>query len=235
VESFIAASGLSKSFGDLRAVDGISLNVGAGILFGLIGPNGAGKTTVIRCLTGQSNADSGRMSVLGVNPGSDPVGVKRVVGIIPEQEAPPSFLTGGEYLDFVAEIRGLGDVSAKVMEWAKRLDFSGQLNVLCKDMSRGNRQKLMITQAFLHNPRVVFIDEPLVNLDPIAQKRMKDFLKEYVRGGNSVFLCTHILEIVEELCGRIAILKKGRVVAEGTIEDISGGGHLEEAFMKLMV
>lgn len=231
----ISVDNLVKDYGTVKAVQGVSFSVGSGEIFGLIGPNGAGKTTIIKSLTGQIRPTSGRVSVLGIDAVADPVGVRAKVGIIPEQESPPSFLTAEEYLSFVAEIRGLTDASSRFDEWFRRLDFNGQRNVLCKDLSRGTRQKLMVAQAFIHRPPLVFIDEPLVNLDPIAQKRVKDFLKGYAKEGNTVFICSHLLESVEELCEEVAILKKGKVVAEGHIHDLlKRKEHLEELFIELV-
>jgi ABC-2 type transport system ATP-binding protein len=231
----IKVTGLTKEFGHVKAVNGVDLSIEPGRIFGLIGPNGAGKTTIIKSLTGQITPSSGRLEVLGLDPSADPVGVRKAVGIIPEQESPPSFLTGGEYLSFVAEVRGLGGIESEKERWFRMMDFAGQANVLCKDMSRGTRQKLMVAQAFLHKPKVVFIDEPLVNLDPIAQKRLKDHLRGYVTEGNTVFMSSHMLESVEELCDEVAVLDRGKVVAEGLLKDLlEDRGHLDDLFMRLV-
>ncbi|MFH0863044.1 MAG: ABC transporter ATP-binding protein [Candidatus Altiarchaeota archaeon] len=231
----VSVESLVKDYGTVKAVKGVSFSVGSGSIFGLVGPNGAGKTTIIKSLTGQIKPTSGRVSVLGLDAVSDPVGVRRKVGIIPEQESPPSFLTAEEYLSFVAEIRGIMGWEKEADRWFKLLDYDGHRNVLCKDLSRGTRQKLMVSQAFLHKPTIVFIDEPLVNLDPIAQKRVKDFLKGYAKEGNSVFICSHLLETVEELCDEVAILNKGEIVAEGPIHDLlKRREHLEQLFIDLV-
>lgn len=211
----VEASRLEKDFGGLKAVAGVSLSVGEGELFGLLGPNGSGKTTTIKMLTGQIRPSAGGASVLGVDVLKDPVGVRRLVGIIPEQENPPSFLTAEEYLHFVAKIRGVADANEACCRWFELLDFGGQREILCKDLSRGTRQKLMFAQAFLHRPALAFIDEPLVNLDPIIQRRVKDFLVDFTRGGGTVFLSTHALDIAGEICTRIGILDRGRLVYEG--------------------
>jgi ABC-2 type transport system ATP-binding protein len=230
----VAVEGLHKEYADVKAVDGVSFSVGAGRLFGLIGPNGAGKTTTIKCLTGQIKPTKGKVIVLGVDVVLDPVGVRSLVGVIPEQEAPPSFLTSEEYLSFVCSIRGVMDAEGRLDKWFKLLDFEGQRNILCKDLSRGTRQKLMVAQAFIHEPKVVFIDEPLVNLDPIAQKVVKDYLKGYVGDGNTVFMSSHILEIVEEICDDVAIIGEGRILAKGTVKTVLHGRHLEDVFLKLV-
>ena len=231
----IEASGLCKSFGSVRALDGISLKVGKGELFGLLGPNGAGKTTMIRVLTGQLKPSAGKARVLGIDAENDPVGVRRACGIVPEQETPPSFLSAEEYLNFVASIRKLGSQEKEIGFWFDYLGFGDQRGVLCKDLSRGTRQKLMLAQAFIHKPMVAFIDEPIVNLDPIMQKRIKDYFKAYVSKGGTIFLSTHVLEIAEEICTRICIIDKGKVIHDGTVAELKRKRrHLGDFFLSLV-
>jgi len=191
---------LSKSFGQLKAVKNLNLSVKKGEFFGLLGPNGSGKTTTIRILTGQLMPTSGTASVLGVSVLKDPIKVRELVGIIPERETPPSFLTSVEYLHFVGKIRHLDNIEEKCNWWFEFLKFEDVKDVLCKDLSLGTRQKLMFAQAFLHEPEVAFIDEPLINLDPVIQKKVKDYLKDFAGRGGTVFFSTHVLEIAEELC-----------------------------------
>jgi len=220
VEFVIEAEGLRRSFGSVRALDGINLRIRKGELFGLLGPNGAGKTTMIKVLTGQLKPGSGKATVLGIDAAEDPVGVRRACGIVPEQETPPSFLSAEEYLHFVAAIRRLGSPEKEIGFWFDYLGFGDQRGVLCKDLSRGTRQKLMLAQAFIHKPMVAFIDEPIVNLDPIMQKRIKDYFKAYVSKGGTIFLSTHVLEIAEEICTRIGIIDRGRMIHEGTVAEL---------------
>ncbi len=235
MEHVIDVEGLTKHFGDVKAVNGIELQVMPGRIFGLIGPNGAGKTTINKTLTGQLKPTSGSVRVLGVDVVDAPVDVRKKLGIIPEQEAPPSFLTAEEYLSFIADVRKLKDVDGQIDFWFKLLDFSGNRNKLAKDLSRGNRQKLMVTQAFLHEPELVFIDEPLVNLDPLIQKRVKDYLRKYVKSGNTVFLSTHLLETAQELCDEIAIIDRGNIIAQGMLKDLLDEHEsLEHLFIKLV-
>jgi ABC-2 type transport system ATP-binding protein len=196
------------------------LKVNTGELFGLLGPNGSGKTTTIKMLTGQIKPTKGKINVLGVNVLAEPVKIRELVGIIPEQESPPSFLTAEEYLHFVAKIRKISDVEKRCDYWFDFLEFKDQKDVLCKDLSRGTRQKLMFAQAFLHEPKLAFIDEPLINLDPIIQKKVKDYLLDYVKRGNTIFFSTHVLEIAEEICTSIGIISKGRLVFNGSMKDI---------------
>jgi ABC-2 type transport system ATP-binding protein len=226
---------MSKNFGELKAVDNLSLSVKEGELFGLLGPNGSGKTTTVKLLTGQLIPSKGGAKVLGIDVLKNPVKVREIVGIIPEQETPPSFLTSEEYLNFVAKVRNLDDVKRRCDKWFELLEFEDQRNVLCKDLSRGTRQKLMFAQAFLHEPKLAFIDEPLINLDPIIQKKVKDFLQEYVANGNTLFFSTHVLQIAEEICTRIGIIDKGKLIYEGPIKDLKKRRqHLEEFFLKLV-
>lgn len=226
---------LTKQYGDLTAVNGISLSIGKGELFGLLGPNGSGKTTTIKMLTGQLRPTSGSAHVAGIDPARQPLHVKRMVGIIPEQETPPSFLTAEEYLHFVAAIRHLEDVGERIDAWFDRLDFAEQRDVLCKDLSRGTRQKLMFAQAFLHQPKIAFVDEPLINLDPVIQRTVKDYLLDFVGRGGTIFFCTHILEIAEEICTRVGIIHRGSLIRDLSMEDVtSGGKRLEKVFLDVV-
>jgi len=234
-QGMIEAHNLVREFGDVIAVNNISLFVGQGELFGLLGPNGSGKTTMIKLLTGQIRPTAGSATVLGLDVTKNPVGVRERVGIIPEQETPPSFLSATEYLDFVGEVRHIPDIQKKADWWFDFLDFADKRDVLCKDLSRGTRQKLMFTQAFIHNPALALIDEPLINFDPIMQRKVKEYLTEYVRAGNTIFISTHILEIAEEICSKFAILHKGKLLHTGTVADLQGKNqHLGEFFLSLV-
>jgi len=233
MESIIDVKGLTRTFGDVTAVNNISLSVRKGELFGLLGPNGSGKTTMIKCLTGQLRPTAGEVRVMGLDAVAQPVRVRELVGITPEQETPPSFLTAEEYLHFVGHIRRIGDIESQCSFWFDFLEFGDKKDVLCKDLSRGTRQKLMVAQAFLHKPGLVLIDEPLINLDPIMQRKIKTYLTDYVKGGGTVFLSTHILEIAEEICTRIGIIHRGNLIREGPVADLrSSSKHLEEVFLE---
>ena len=231
----IEVKNISKSFGVVKAVNNFSLSLKEGELFGLLGPNGSGKTTTVKILTGQLKPDKGNIKVLGVNVRKNPIKVRELVGIIPEQETPPSFLTSEEYLYFVAKIRKLDNIKERCNEWFEFLDFEDQRKALCKDLSRGTRQKLMFAQAFLHEPRIAFIDEPLINLDPIIQRKVKDFLIKYIKDGNTVFFSTHVLEIAEEICTRVGIIDSGKLIYEGDVKSMKKKRqHLEGLFLKLV-
>ena len=235
MKNVIEGQDLSKAYGDVQAVDHVTLSVKEGALFGLLGPNGSGKTTMIRMLTGQTKPTGGTATVLGLDAVLDPVGVRARVGIIPEQETPPSFLTAIEYLEFVAAVRKIPDIDKKADFWFDYLDFADKKNVLCKDLSRGTRQKLMFTQAFIHEPALALIDEPLINFDPIMQDLVKEFLVDYVKKGRTIFISTHILEVAEEICSEFAILHKGKLLHTGPVADLTGRGeHLPSFFLSLV-
>ncbi len=230
----VLAEELTKTYGDFRALDGLSLSVDSGELFGFLGPNGAGKTTTIGVLTGQLTPDSGRASVLGTDPTTDPVETRRHVGVLPEQESPPSFMTPREYLQFVGTVRDIDDdrVDDRIAAWADRLSYREKLDTLNTDLSRGQQQKVMITQAFLHEPGVVFIDEPLANLDPIVQERVKRFVVDYADRDNTVFLSTHHIEVAEEVCTRVGIVNEGRLIARERPGDLADGDSLLSTFLE---
>ncbi|SDE78647.1 ABC transporter ATP-binding protein [Halorientalis regularis] len=221
---------LTKRYGDVSALVDLSLTVPDGELFALLGPNGSGKTTTIEILTGQLEPTSGTASVLGHDPVTDPLAVRGSVGILPEREDPPSFLTPREYLEFVGSVRDLDDVTARIDEWAERFEFAGLLDTLSTDLSEGERQRVMLAAAFVHEPDLVFIDEPLVNLDPLMQEQIKGHFREYVERGNTVFLSTHFIEVAEELCTRVAIVSDGRLVAERDPRELGEGERLLDVF-----
>ena len=231
----IEATRLTKLFGSKPALRDVSLTVEDGEFFGLFGPNGAGKTTFVRILTGQLLPTQGTAHVLGVDVVANPMAVKEAVGIVPEVESPPSYLTSYEYLYFVSRVRKVPDGEARIARWLDYFDLEEQRRTICKDLSKGTRQKLMLAAAFLHEPRLLFLDEPFINLDPIYQRKVKDHLVEYVDGGGTVLMCSHLLEIAEKLCDQVAILNEGRVIARGPLADVRGGERdLESAFLKLV-
>lgn len=235
MEHIIETEYLTKKYAELTAVNSVTLNVRKGSLFGLLGPNGSGKTTMIKMLTGQIKPTSGNARVLGLDIESDPVGVRKLVGIIPEQESPPSFLTAMEYLEFIADIRKIPDLENKADWWFDFLEYGDKKNVLCKDLSRGTRQKLMLTQAFIHEPELALIDEPLINFDPIMQDKVKSFFVSYTKKEKTLFISTHLLDTAEEICTEVAILHLGDLLYTGTMDSVmQEGRHLSDLFLSLV-
>jgi ABC-2 type transport system ATP-binding protein len=228
----ITTDGLTRRFGDVTALSDLDLTVADGELFGLLGPNGSGKTTTIEILTGQLQPSEGSATVLGHDPVADPLAVRRAVGILPEREDPPSFLTAREYLEFVCEVRGLDDPADRIDEWAERLSFEHKLDTLATDLSEGERQRVMLAQAFVHEPELVFIDEPLVNLDPILQEEVKDHLQAYCEAGNTLFLSTHFVEVAAELCTSVGVIQEGELLATRDPRDLAEGESLLSYFIE---
>ncbi|MFO8051283.1 MAG: ABC transporter ATP-binding protein [Thermoplasmatota archaeon] len=224
---------VSKSFGRLKAVDNISFDVMEGEFFGLLGQNGAGKTTLLRMLTGQLQQDSGSISVLGRS-NRDPVKVKMGTGIVPEAESPPSFLTAKEFLELVCRIRGVKDIQRRIDSWLDLFLLRDKEDVLCKDLSKGQRQKIMLSSAMIHDPRLLFLDEPFINLDPIFQKKVREHLMELKEGGTTILMCTHILDMAERTCDRVAVINRGRILSIGGLKKMRGRESLEEIFVRLV-
>jgi ABC-2 type transport system ATP-binding protein len=225
---------LTKKYGDLTAVNNVSLNIARGELFGLLGPNGAGKTTLLKILTGQLEPNSGNAQVLGMDPAKEPISVKGKIGIVPEIESPPSFLTPKEYFQYVGLIRDLPDSEKKASYWLDFLDLREYQDIPGKDLAKGTKQRVMLGAAFIHKPKLVFLDEPFIGLDPYHQKMVKEYLGKYLKDGGTIFMCTHILEIAEKMCSKIAIINKGKIVSYGTLSQLTQDGEaLDSAFLRL--
>lgn len=226
---------LTRTYGKLEALSGLSIEVSEGESFCLLGPNGAGKSTTISILTGSIVPTSGTATVLGTDVAKDPLGVKKHVGIVPETEYPPSFLTVREYLDLVCSIRKVPEPKPRIDRWIEFFDLTAKEDVLCKDLSKGTKKKVVVSAALVHEPRLLFLDEPFLDLDPIVQHNMKDYLRSYVKEGGTVFLSTHILEIAEKLCDRAGILYNGKLIASGKVSELKKSQEsLEDVFMRLV-
>jgi ABC-2 type transport system ATP-binding protein len=231
---------LTREFGSLRAVDGIDLQVPAGSFFGFLGPNGAGKSTTIKCLTGLLRPTSGTMTILGMNPLAEPVAVKRRIGVVPEDLALFDRLTALETLTFVAEVHGVDPRVARdrAVDLLALMDLESAGGTLVTDFSHGMRKKLSLAAALLPGPRLLFLDEPFEGIDAVASRQIKDLLQSFVARGGTIFLTSHILEIVERLSTHIGVIAKGRLVAQGPIEALrtnaAGSRSLEELFITLV-
>jgi len=232
--------GLRKAFGDLMAVDGIDLLVPAGSFYGFLGPNGAGKSTTIKCLTGLLAPTAGAFTILGIDPLRDPVAVKRRVGVMPEDLALFDRLTGAETLSFVGQVHGLdgSTIRARSDELLSLMALTGPSGDMVADYSHGMRKKLALAAALLPAPRLLFLDEPFEGIDAVASRQIKELLSQFVRGGGTVFLTSHILEIVERLCDHIGVIQRGRLVAQGPLHELRTGAGvgktLEEIFLDLV-
>jgi ABC-2 type transport system ATP-binding protein len=231
VNELLLAERIDKSFGRTPVLREVTLSVCKTEAVGLFGPNGAGKTTLLRVLTGQLMQDGGTVVTAGIA-NTDPIRLKQRVGIVPEAETPPTFLTAQETLELTCMIRGLDDVQSRIERWIRFFDLEEKREILCRDLSKGERQKVMLAAAFIHEPKLLLLDEPFINLDPIYQRRVREYLQGVASEGCTVFMCTHILEIAERLCDTVAVIHRGRIVEQGRLADISRGGDLEEVFLR---
>jgi len=231
----IVVEGLSKRYGDLFAIDNVSFSVAEGSFFGCFGPNGAGKSTLLKVLTGQMPPSSGTAEVLGLDPTREAMEVKRRIGIVPEVESPPSYLTASEFLRFAGTLREVRSLDGRIDHWLGFFDLKGSEGTLCRDLSKGMRQKLMLSAAFLHEPRLLFLDEPFINLDPIYQRKLRDYLLELRDQGRTVFLCSHILDVAQRIVQEMVILDHGKVVLRDRVSNaLVGGEDLETLFLRLV-
>jgi ABC-2 type transport system ATP-binding protein len=227
----IATEHLTRRFGDLIAVNDVNLRVAQGQFFGFLGPNGAGKSTTIKMLTGLLAPSSGRMQILGIDLVRNSVDLKRQIGVVPEGMALFGRLTGSEYLNFVGRMYGLDRVTA-AKRTAELLDFMqlvDQPKTLVTDYSHGMQKKLALAAAVIHGPKILFLDEPFEGVDAIASNTLKAMLQSMIARGATIFLTSHVLEIVERLCSHVAIIHRGQLVAQGSIEDLRAGVEAQAA------
>jgi len=235
-QPLVRAVDMGKRYGEFVALHPLNVEVHSGEFFGVFGPNGAGKSTFIKLLTGQLQPSIGQIEVLGVDARKSPQKLKANIGIVPESESPPSFLTPTEFLQFVARLRGLEDLEAQVEHWLDWFGLQEKRDTMCKDLSKGQRQKVMLASAFIHKPKLLFLDEPFANLDPIYQRKCREWLLDHVDDGGTIFLCSHILEVAERMCTRVAVIDHGRVLAAGTLDELrdDSSEDLEDIFIRLV-
>jgi ABC-2 type transport system ATP-binding protein len=229
-ETAIQTQKLSRNFGNLTAVDSIDLHVASGQFFGFLGPNGAGKSTTIKMLTGLLVPSSGSMQLLGLDFASNPVEVKRRIGVVPEGMGLFERLTGSEYLHFVGRMYGL-DRATTQRRSEELLDFMQLVDrpkTMIADYSHGMQKKLALAAAVIHGPRILFLDEPFEGVDALAAGALKALLGRMTERGTTIFLTSHVLEIVERLCSHVAIIHKGRLIAQGSLEELRAGISGEE-------
>ena len=234
----VVVDGLTKRFGEATAVDGISFAVAPGEIFGFLGPNGAGKTTTIKMLTGLLAPTAGRASIGGFNVATHPLDAKRLFGYVPDEPALYPKLTAIEFLNFVGDVYQMpGERKAqRIGELLALFELTEDAGGLLEGFSHGMRQKVALCAALLHEPKIYFFDEPTVGLDPKSARLFKDIVRAVTRSGGSVMMSTHIMEIAESLCDRVAIIDRGRIAAIGTVQELRAlrGRHtLEEVFLHL--
>lgn len=231
----VQLSGLTKRFGDHVAVDAIDLTIPAGIFFGIVGPNGAGKSTTLAMIAGLLAPDSGSVAVAGFDTRNERERVLAALGIMMEGLSLPERLTGGELLEYTARLRGLGP------QWQERagdllevLELDRSPSTLIVDYSTGMRKKIGLAVALLHRPKVLVLDEPFEAIDPVSAYAIEGLLGQYVAGGGTVLLSSHIMDVVERTCERVALIKDGRILTQGTINEVSTVGSLAETFISLV-
>lgn len=233
----LEAHGLVKSFGDLRAVDGVDLVIPRGTFYGIAGPNGAGKSTTLRMLTGLLRPDAGNAVLDGVEVWPDPRRAKERVGFVPDNPVLFDRLTAPEMLDYAGMLRGMNPqvVATRSTELLRVLDLADEGEKLIADYSLGMIKRVGLAVALLHSPRVLILDEPFGALDPVNTQVMEDVLQLYRRGGGTVVFASHVMDVVQRLCNRLVVIGAGRVLAEGTVAEVSRGHrNLQDAFVELV-
>ena len=238
----IVASGLTKHFGATVAVDHIDLRVHEGDFFGFLGPNGAGKTTTIRMLCGLLRPTGGSIRIAGHDVARQALEVKREIGVLPEEVSLYERLTGGEFLEFAARMHGMAleEARSRSGDLLELLDLTEARDKLIVDYSMGMKKKTAFAAALIHNPRVMFLDEPFGGIDPISVRAIREVLRQLMEHGTTIFFTTHVMEVAERLCTRVAIINRGRIVGEGDLAGLrakaeaGGDSTLEDIFLKLV-
>lgn len=226
---------LTKKYGDFKAVDDLSLHIAPGEIYGFIGHNGAGKTTTLKSVVGILQFDNGEIYIDGTSITADPLKCKKEIAYIPDNPDIYEFMTGIKYLNFVADIFGVSaaDRQEKIRKYAEIFELSSDLAQPISTYSHGMKQKLAIISAWIHSPKLIIMDEPFVGLDPKAAHLLKGMMREICNNGGAIFFSTHVLEVAEKLCDKIAIIKEGKLVRSGTMEEVKGDDSLEAVFLEL--
>ena len=226
---------LTKAYGEKKAVDDLSLHIAPGEIYGFIGHNGAGKTTTLKSCCGILRFDAGEITVAGKSIRTDPIACKQVMAYIPDNPDLYEFLSGIKYLNFIADVYGVGKTEreTRIRNYAERFGLTGDLAQPISEYSHGMKQKLAVISALLHEPKLILMDEPFVGLDPTASHQLKTIMREHCDRGGAIFFSTHVLEVAEKLCDKVAIIRSGRLVASGTMEAVKGDQSLEDVFLEL--
>ena len=226
---------LTKTYGEKKAVDDLTLHIAPGEIYGFIGHNGAGKTTTLKAVVGILQFDSGEITVGGRSIRTDPLGCKRQLAYIPDNPDLYDYMTGIKYLSFIADVFGVNAATrqARIREYAELFELTGDLAQPIAAYSHGMKQKLSIIAAWLHDPKLIIMDEPFVGLDPKASHLLKTMMRQVCDDGGAIFFSTHVLEVAEKLCDKVAIIKSGRLIRSGTMEEVKGDDSLEDVFLEL--
>ena len=226
---------LTKTFGEKKAVDDLSLHIAPGEIYGFIGHNGAGKTTTLKSVVGIQKFDSGEITIGGTSIQKDPLTCKKQIAYIPDNPDLYDFMTGIKYLNFIADICGVSSEvrQVRIRKYAELFELTDDLAQPIAAYSHGMKQKLAIISAWLHDPKLIIMDEPFVGLDPKASHLLKGMMREVCDQGGAIFFSTHVLEVAEKLCDKVAIIKGGKLIRSGTMEEVKGDDSLEEVFLEL--
>ena len=227
--------GLTKKYGDKIAVDNLSLEIAPGVIYAFIGHNGAGKTTTLKACVGILAADSGNIYIDGMSVLDNPIECKKITAYIPDNPDLYDFLSGIKYLNFVADIYGVDAPTRErlISELSEKFDIKRDLGEKISSYSHGMKQKLAIISAWLHSPKLIIMDEPFVGLDPSASHTLKEMMREHCARGGSIFFSTHVLDVAEKLCDKVAIIKSGKLVVSGNMDEVRGDSSLESVFLEL--
>lgn len=226
---------LTKKYADKVAVNNLSLHIAPGEIYGFIGHNGAGKTTTLKSIAGILDYDSGEILIDGKSAKSEPLACKAVTAYIPDNPDIYDFMTGIQYLNFIADVFKVSDSerTSRISEYAKMFEIEDSLNDLIGTYSHGMKQKLVIISALIHSPKLIMMDEPFVGLDPKATHQLKQIMRNICDNGGAIFFSTHVLEVAEKLCDKVAVIKGGNLVASGTVDEVKGNSSLEDAFLEM--
>ena len=228
-------SHLTKTYGDKKAVDDLSLHIAPGEIYGFIGHNGAGKTTTIKSVVGILQFDEGEITIDGTSLKDDPIACKKKIAYIPDNPDLYEFMSGIKYLNFVADIFGVGaeERQERIKKYADMFELTEDLAQPISAYSHGMKQKLAIIAAWIHNPKLIIMDEPFLGLDPKASFLLKEMMRDVCAADGAIFFSTHVLEVAEKLCDKVAIIKGGKLIRSGTMESVKGDDSLEEVFLEL--
>ena len=226
---------LTKAYGEKKAVDNLSLHIAPGEIYGFIGHNGAGKTTTLKSVVGILQFDAGEITIDGISIKENPLECKRRFAYIPDNPDLYDYMTGIKYLNFIADIFGVGanERQVRIRKYADAFELTADLAQPIAAYSHGMKQKLAIIAAWLHEPKLILMDEPFVGLDPKASHLLKEMMRQVCDEGGAIFFSTHVLEVAEKLCDKVAIIKSGRLIRSGTMEEVKGDESLEDVFLEL--